>query len=226
MSRKKKIDKVSHEDIDYASDIKSAILLEKLPFAHIAVYILVAFIVAAGVWAYYAKLDEVTVVEGVVIPSSPVQTAQSLEGGIVKNIFVREGDFVKKGQKLAVLDDTLFKASYKESLSKYVTLQAANVRLLAQAHEKKQLVFSKKFNKEYPALVKREKRLFKANMFALHKSLKALYDQYTLANKELAIKKPMAEKKLLSKIELYRAERTVQAITSKIQNEKAVFYKQ
>src|SRR5690554_4960510 len=67
-----------------------------------------------GVWAYYANLDEVATGQGVVVPSSREQVIQSLEGGIVGDIRVREGDIVEAGQILAVLDATVTEANMEE----------------------------------------------------------------------------------------------------------------
>ncbi|WBV64420.1 hypothetical protein PGH43_07450 [Legionella pneumophila 130b] len=54
------------------------------------------FFIVAIIWANYAILDEVTTGQGKVIPSSEVQVIQNLEGGIIQNIFVKEGQIVKK----------------------------------------------------------------------------------------------------------------------------------
>ena len=63
-------------------------------------------------WAALAKIDQVTRGHGKVIPSTKVQTIQSLEDGIVRRIPVREGDIVEKGQAVMLLDDTLASANY------------------------------------------------------------------------------------------------------------------
>ena len=66
-------------------------------------------------WATWATLEEVVIGEGKVVPSLSVQTIQSLEGGLVQEIMVRQGQSVVKGQPLAKLEDTRFKAAFLES---------------------------------------------------------------------------------------------------------------
>ncbi len=65
-------------------------------------------------WSFYAEFDEVAVAEGEVVPQGKVKTIQHLEGGIIKEIFVREGDQVKAGAPLVQLDLLSTSASREE----------------------------------------------------------------------------------------------------------------
>ncbi|KJY82979.1 hemolysin D [Vibrio galatheae] len=91
-----------------------------------------ALVVAIITWAMWAKLEEVVVGEGKVVPSLSVQTIQSLEGGLVKQILVAQGERVKQGQTIAILDDTRFKASFQESVQQVQSLMAQKVRMEAE----------------------------------------------------------------------------------------------
>ena len=91
-----------------------------------------ALIVAIIVWATWAKLEEVVVGEGKVVPSLSVQTIQSLEGGLVKQVLVTQGERVELGQPIAILDDTRFKASFQESAQQAQSLLAQKQRLEAE----------------------------------------------------------------------------------------------
>ncbi|HAS3584305.1 TPA: HlyD family type I secretion periplasmic adaptor subunit [Vibrio cholerae] len=84
------------------------------------------------VWASWAKLEEVVVGEGKVVPSLSVQTIQSLEGGLIKELLVQQGQRVRQGQPIAVLDDTRFRASYLESAQQADALLAQKIRLQAE----------------------------------------------------------------------------------------------
>ncbi|MEZ9060246.1 HlyD family type I secretion periplasmic adaptor subunit [Vibrio pelagius] len=89
-------------------------------------------IVAIIGWAMWATLEEVVIGEGKVVPSLSVQTIQSLEGGLVKEILVKQGQSVTKGQPLAKLEDTRFKAAFLESAQQADTLLAQQLRLQAE----------------------------------------------------------------------------------------------
>lgn len=96
------------------------------------IWIIAALFICALLWASWATLEEVVVGEGTVVPSQSVQSIQSLEGGIVENILVRQGDSVKAGQTLAILDDTRFRASYQETGKQFDSLTAQRLRLEAE----------------------------------------------------------------------------------------------
>ncbi len=84
-------------------------------------------------WASYAKIDQVTRGSGKVIPSSKVQTIQSLDDGIVVAIPVKEGDIVEKGQAVLSLDDTVATANYNETIARRDLVIARMSRLQAEA---------------------------------------------------------------------------------------------
>jgi len=81
------------------------------------------------IWAKVSLIDELARGQGKVIPSSKIQTIQSLDGGIVSEILVKEGSIVKKGEYLMKIDTTRFKASLDENKDKMKNLMAAKTRL-------------------------------------------------------------------------------------------------
>src|ERR1700712_556624 len=101
--------------------------------SRITVWLAAALIITALVWARFAVLEEVTMGEGKAIPSSKVQVIQNLEGGIVTEIFVREGQIVNKGDTLLRLDDTRFLSNKGESEVDKYTLMAQVDRLSAES---------------------------------------------------------------------------------------------
>ncbi|XPP90907.1 biotin/lipoyl-binding protein [Photobacterium leiognathi subsp. mandapamensis] len=88
-----------------------------------------AMIFAFIVWAYFANVDQVTRGNGKVIPSSQVQIIQSLDGGILEAMYVKEGMLVKKGQPLARIDDTRFLSDLAQQEDEVDSLNANITRL-------------------------------------------------------------------------------------------------
>jgi adhesin transport system membrane fusion protein len=79
---------------------------------------IILLLVTGTTWAHFAILDEVKRGQGKVIPSRQMQVLQSLEGGLVLEIPVQEGDTVQKGQVLAKIDNTKFSADLGEVKAK------------------------------------------------------------------------------------------------------------
>ena len=120
------------EDGEFMDDVRQATLRGAHPAANRLFWTIFMFIAIMLIWASFAKIDEVTTGEGKVIPSSNVQTVQNLEGGIIQEIFVREGDIVDKGEVLIRIDDTGFSSSFKEKQAKLGALSVAIPRLAAE----------------------------------------------------------------------------------------------
>ncbi|MFR9718122.1 HlyD family type I secretion periplasmic adaptor subunit [Aeromonas diversa] len=122
----------SPEHLDYVDDSAAAVLLNTPTRARILLWCSFIFFMVALIWAGWAKLDEVTVGQGKVIPSMQLQVIQNLEGGIVKEILVKEGQIVEKGQPLLRIDDTRFRSDFREREQEVVTLKGDVVRLKAE----------------------------------------------------------------------------------------------
>lgn len=85
-----------------------------------------------GLWAWFAPLSSAALSPGVVSPDGSRRTVQHLEGGIVQQIFVSEGDHVAEGDTLVTLDTTRAKARYDEIRERMIYLQAQEARLEAE----------------------------------------------------------------------------------------------
>ncbi|MFJ5295386.1 HlyD family type I secretion periplasmic adaptor subunit [Pseudomonas sp. NPDC088368] len=120
-------------DLEFMPEVAGVAAQDSSRGARITVWLAAALIVTALVWAKFAVLEEVTMGEGKAIPSSKVQVIQNLEGGIVTEIFVREGQIVDKGDTLLRLDDTRFLSNKGESEVDKYTLMAQVDRLSAES---------------------------------------------------------------------------------------------
>lgn len=127
----KEYKKVSDAELDYIDDKTAALLLNTPTSARIMLWVMVVFFICAIAWAAWAEIDKVTVGQGKVVPSSQVQVIQNLEGGLVKEILVREGDSVTQGQQLLLIDDTRFRSDFRERSQQVLNLTASVLQLSA-----------------------------------------------------------------------------------------------
>ncbi|MCG6382521.1 HlyD family type I secretion periplasmic adaptor subunit [Vibrio fluvialis] len=122
---------LSPGELEFVDDQTAALLLNTPSSARIMLWVMVLFFILAGAWASWAQIDNVTVGQGKVVPSSQIQVVQNLEGGLVKQILVREGEQVKKGQQLLLIDDTRFRSDYREREQQVANLTASVLQLSA-----------------------------------------------------------------------------------------------
>ena len=217
------------EQQGFAADTDFAILQQE-PLRARVLYktIGVAFAIAL-MWSAVSRVDEVTRGEGKVIPSQQLQVLQSLDGGIVSEILVREGDIVQPNQVLLRIDQTRFTSSVRESRVQYTSLLAKAARLRALT-EGVPFVISDDVAKEDPQTVEEERRLYESRRNELETTtsiarqqltqrqqelveVRAKYEQaaraYEISAKELAVTKPLIASGAVSEVELLRLERDV-----------------
>lgn len=85
-----------------------------------------------GSWAALAPLDSAASAQGVVTVQTYRKTVQHLEGGIVKDVLVHDGDIVKKGDPVIILDDSQLRAEYEMNRSQLIASKAIEARLIAE----------------------------------------------------------------------------------------------
>jgi len=164
------------------------------------------FLLAFFVWAWFFQIDEVSSGTGKVIPSSREQRIQSLEGGILAELRVREGQIVEKGQVLAQLDPTRGESSVEETGARYRAALAASVRLRAEVEGRESLQFPEELG-AYPQLVASETALFRSRRGSLRDTLAGLNQALALVRKELAITQSLQASGAASNVELIRLQR-------------------
>jgi len=221
--KEEKLDKIGAQDQSFLDESKKAFLLESPKWSNVLLYGIIAFLIVGIIWAKFAILDEVTSGQGKVIPSSQIQVIQNLEGGILSEIFVREGDTVEKGQVLVRIDDTRFASRYREGRAKYLSLLASTARLKAEESGKTSVDYPEVVKQEAPHLIGIENDLFNQHREQLLSNLSTLTQSYKLAQEELDITKPLVEEGLMSQLELIRLQRDVNEIKGKIEQAKEEF---
>lgn len=167
-------------------------------------WILACFL-SFAVWSYFAELVEVSSGEGKVIPSSREQIVQSLEGGIVTQLNVREGDIVEAGQVLAQLDQTQSKSSVEETAARYRAALARVSRLEAEVNEEP-LTFPEELD-DYPGLVAGERSLYATRTNALESSLAGIRDTLAIVREELGLTRSLVQVGAASNVEVLRLRR-------------------
>ncbi len=124
--------------------------------------LLIALIVSLSIWMYIAKLDIVSSTVGSVVPSSQIKIIQHLEGGIVRKIYVEEGQKVVANQPLIELESTDSEANVGEMLVRLATLTVQVARLEAESIGSEVISFTAEVEEKTPKLAQQEKALFEA----------------------------------------------------------------
>jgi len=135
---------------------------EKNSGTHLFLFICIIACIAFGAWAWRGQLAIVSVAEGEVVPSTQVKTIQHLEGGIIREIKIREGERVKTGQSLITLESTASGADVGELKTRIVGLKIEIARLKAAASNAKKPIFPPDLIKSYPRLIEEANKLFKS----------------------------------------------------------------
>lgn len=125
---------IRREDTPYMDDSVVVQLLTPHRATTIMLNTIAALIIIFIVWAMVARVDEVTRGEGQVVPSSNAQIIQSLEGGILQELLVQEGDIVKKGQVLLRISDVMFASEERGTEARFSSLQIKKARLEAESN--------------------------------------------------------------------------------------------
>ncbi len=158
-------------------------------------------------WAYLAELDQVTRATGKVIVSSKSQVVQSLDGGVLDVLLVKEGDMVQAQQVLAQLDRTKLEAAYLEAKAKVISLQINLQRLNAEMTDKPFIPSS--FSKDFPEFQSNQKVLIEKRRLALKEEIFTLTNMLELAQKELDMNRPLLDRGDISQVDLLRIQRQV-----------------
>ncbi|MFC3712790.1 HlyD family type I secretion periplasmic adaptor subunit [Sphingoaurantiacus capsulatus] len=166
---------------------------------------LVGLIVAMLIWSRFAILEQVTTGPGQVVPSGRLQIIQNLEGGIVSELKVREGQIVERGQPLVTIDPTRAESSYLEMEKRRRGLLASVARLRAEATGRA-MVFPREIASDRE-LVANERATYAVRRQAVDQSVAALAASTRLLRRELAITEPMAARGLVPEVDALRLRR-------------------
>ncbi|SDF77568.1 membrane fusion protein, adhesin transport system [Pseudomonas seleniipraecipitans] len=165
-------------------EVRKALIEDAPRVMRLTLWGVIAFVVFCLLWANFAEVDEVTRGDGKAIPSSRVQKIQNLEGGIVSELFVREGQIVEAGAPLLRLDDTRFASNVGETEADRLSLSMRVERLSAEV-EGRELAIPDDIAAKAPGLAQSERQLFASRQQQLKDEVAGLQEQLTQRRQEV-----------------------------------------
>lgn len=212
-----------------ANEVNKALLDDPPRVVRITLWAILAFFIVMLTWTALADIDEVTRGDGRAIPSSRLQKVQNLEGGIVSEVFVHEGEIVKSGAPLLRLDDTRFRSNAGESEADRLALEVRVQRLTAQLADKETLELPPEIAQKSPDIANSEIQLFTSVKQRIQSEISGLNEQLVqkkqelrdyqakanqtrrslgLLQQEISMSEPLVAKGAISKVEILRLRRS------------------
>ena len=206
----------------------------------ILLFTILFFLIFIIIWASIAELDHVVRGQGKVVTPQQTQLIQSLEGGIIEKVYVREGDAVSEGAVLISLDPTQAKSLYGEAKKEERSLMVRVERLRAE-REGREPVFSYELMRDDAVLIEAEKSQLQERKSALESELQLLSSQvdqryeereqaiaelvraekeYDLSSQEFVLIKDLVDRLLEARLSLISAEREKNEAIAKLNTAK------
>lgn len=222
---------------DLITDARTSILIQEPQGGRLILWLIAVLVTVFLVWAYWARIDEVTRGDGKVIPSQQIQVVQNLEGGILAKLMTQVGAVVEKDQLLLEIDKTRFAAPYQESRASLLALKAQIARLEAEIRNSPFAVPDEVTN-EKPEIGTREQQLYASRQEQLAAKMQILQEQHkqrrqelsemqsklteitqtmALLQKELGMTKPLIAHGAVSEVEVLRLERQLSEMRGNIE---------
>lgn len=196
----------------------------KVGRSRLNIWIALVGIITLLIWASFAKIDQVTRAKATVIASARTQEIQASEGGILTELAVVEGQEVKAGQLLVVLEEERAKAAVDDSASKTAALKAKLIRLEAEIFDKR-LVFTQDV-KNYPEYVQNQTALYNRRRQAINEEVSSLEKMLVLAKQELSMNEPLLKYGDVSQADVIKLSRQVADIEAQINNKRNKYFEE
>ncbi|MCE6977816.1 HlyD family type I secretion periplasmic adaptor subunit [Pseudomonas frederiksbergensis] len=165
-------------------EVNKALIEDAPRVVRLTIWAIIGFFVFLMLWANFAVIDEVTKGDGKAIPSSKIQKIQNLEGGIVSELFVTEGQIVEAGAPLIRLDDTRFASNVGETEADRLSMLLRVERLSAEVDDRP-LNFPADVLKAVPTQAASEESLYISRRQQLHDEIGGLQEQLIQRQQEL-----------------------------------------
>lgn len=228
MKKYKKLNKnLSARDYEFMHSLSAAVIQITPRKIRFVLFFWIIAIFGFIIWANFAQIDEIARGNGEIIPSGENQMIQNLEGGIVKEILVKEGQIVKKGQVLLTIDNQKSRSSFSSNTIKSDAIEAKIIRLKAESTGEDFNV-SQELKERIPTFIENEKSLYLTNKKQLNSKLNSLNEQLLqkkqelseakahekylkssldFIKKEVAMTKPMVQRGISSKMDFLKLKR-------------------
>lgn len=165
-------------------EVNKALIEDAPRIVRLTIWGVIGFFLFLGLWANFAIIDEVTRGEGKAIPSSKLQKIQNLEGGIVAQIYAKEGEIVEVGDPLLRLDDTRFVSNVGETEADRLAMALRVERLSAEV-EDRPLKIDEEIRKAAPSQAANEESLYQSRRQQLQDEIGGLQEQLVQRQQEL-----------------------------------------
>lgn len=223
-------------ETEFMDQLEAATRLRPSKASNIMLWTITAMIALFIIWACVAKIEELTRGQGQVVPTKEIQVVQSLEGGILQELLVGQGDRVTKGQILMRLSDVMFSSEERGTEAKADSLKLKIARLEAEANGK-EFAVPDDLMKKIPDIANNEVALYRSRQQELKNAISILEDKIATVKsdidetqaqinrmsssrgslqQELSITRDMVAKKAVSKLEQLRLEREVNDASGQI----------
>jgi len=230
-TRKTKADRrphgVTEKELAFLNSRSAAVLEKTALNSRVFLWVTLLTVAVLIIWADHAMIDEVVKGGGKIVPSSQIKSIQNLEGGIVKEILIKEGDLVRKGEPLLKMQDLFFSATFEKNRLKYDEMYARAVRLRAEAYGTPFAVPAESTATQL-ALIEKERSLYESNRQQLAKNIaileaqlqqrttelkearehfKELSSEMALVQKQIAINEPLVKRQIVPEVDFLKLQR-------------------
>lgn len=185
------------------------------PRSRLILWTVLGCLIIMVAWAALAQLDESTRGEGRVVPFSRQQKIQSLEGGILGKLMVKEGEFVRAGQPLVQLDPTHFSTALQESANQAIVLRATIARLEAETLGRSAISFPPQISAD-SQIAQTERELFRSRRAKLAETAGSISSQIRIAQNQLAIVQPLIARNVVSEMEGLKLRQEIATLGGKL----------
>lgn len=165
-----------NDDTEFMSELEAATRMRPAVASNLLLLAVTALIVFFLAWASVSKVEEIVRGSGQVVPSQEIQIVQSLEGGILQELLVAEGDLVKKGQILLRISDVFFASEERGAEAQFAALRVKKMRLQAEA-ENQEFAVPADLKEKVPNVVENEMALYRSRQAELKNALSILDDK-------------------------------------------------